>query len=821
MRPVTFGILALLAFACNTSAARAADVQPYATFAAGAQAQHGLFTLWHKGDKTLLELQKSQLDHDFMETITVGNGTGAGLFWGDTDYLPTQILRFERRGDRIVMVWPNWYAHTGGNPGAEAAVEGSLPDSVIGTGDVVAQDATHVVFDLASLATDQMDLANTLKDGLPEGKQYRLDPSLTFFDTTKAFPENDVITVAQTWVTDDKHVIDTAPDARRVLVKVVYNLTQLPDDNYRPRLSDDRVGIYNDIYLDFSSEAVKQRKLRYFVRWNFDPADTAKPSVARHPMVIYLSKTIPPEYVGAVRDACLEWNEAFAKVGILDAIVVKDQPDDPNWDPEDVRYSVIRWLTEAKPAFGASSQTLFDPRTGEEFRTGVLVSGEVGLRAKNTWRYVVDPVRNGRSTDPAPDRFVYDAIFSTVLHEMGHNLGLQHNFIGSEAYTAKDLQSATFTAKNGITTSAMEYAPLNLWPRSFSQGAFYQGTLGPYDYYAIHYGYATIPGTRTPEDEMPTLERWGQAWSDPTYRYGSDEDVEWADGHAADPRIETGDLTNDTLAWCKTQIDLGRGLARSLGAMEPHAGEAFENAAQAFGYPMSTMLHCASLPAHWLGGQYLSRAHFGDPGAAAPIVPVPYAEQKRAFDILDRDLFSDTAWSFSPALLDKLTYSEWAGYSYTSWPGPVNLPLWAYNPPDRHYYSVADVVGRTQNQTLDFLFQPLVLQRIDDNPALATVRTMTIEDLFAWLHRSIYGDLTKNATTIVRRNLQIAYEAKLIAVATKPVAGTPSDAVALARHALADVRRDARRALSNAALGTLARAHLEDLAARAETALKP
>ena len=141
---------------------------------------------------------------------------------------------------------------------------------------------------------------------------------------------------------------------------------------------DDRVGLYDDIYIDFSNDTRARRQLPYIVRWNFDPADSTRPSTARHPMVIYLSNTIPPAYRGAIRDACLEWNKAFEKIGILDAIIVRDQPSDPNWDPDDVRYSVIRWLDETRPSFGADSQTLFNPLTGEEIRTGVLVSAVVG-----------------------------------------------------------------------------------------------------------------------------------------------------------------------------------------------------------------------------------------------------------------------------------------------------------------------------------------------------------------------------------------------------------------------------------------------------------
>jgi hypothetical protein len=821
VRALTVTLCFVIAAAGAARAAAPAAASTYASFVSGATAQHGLFTLWHKGGKVYLELLKSQLDHDFMETITVGNGTGMGLFWGDTDYLPAEIVRFERRDATIAIVWPNWYAHTGDNPHAALAVEGSLPDSVVGTGAIEAEDDQHVVFDLSSLENDQMDLRNTLDGAFSPDKAYHLDPSLTFFDATKAFPENDVVTVAQTWVTDVAHVIDTAPDARRVLIKVVYNFTQLPDDDYKPRLSDDRVGIYNDIYLDFSNESVTQRRLHYFERWNFDPADPTRPSEARHPMVLYLSKTIPPEYVPAIRDACLEWNKALAQAGILDAIAVKDQPDDPNWDPEDVRYSVIRWLTEARPGFGMSSQTLFDPRTGEEFRTGVLVSGELGRETKFAWRYLVDPVRFGRSTDPMPASFLHDSVFSEMVHEMGHNLGLQHNFIGSEAYSAQDLQSPEFTAKNGIATSVMEYAPLNLWPRRFSQGAYFQTTIGPYDYYAIHYGYASIPGARTPEDELPTLERWGQAWSNPTYRYGSDEDVQWANGHAADPRIEQGDLTNDSLGWCQIQIGMYRDLVERAAALEPYPGEAYEDARRAFEDPIYNLERCAVLPAHWIGGQYLSRAHRGDPHADPPVVPVPYAEERRAFAMLDRYLFADGAWNFAPTLLNKLTYSEWAGYSYTSWPGPVNLPLWAYNPPDQHYYSVVKEINGAQDEVLDFLFQPLVLQRVDENPTLATARTMTIGDLFDWLQASIYGDLSTNASSIVRRNLQVDYEQRLIALATKPPAGTPSDAQALAKRALRSLQREALRALAKSPRDSLAAAHLEDLATRSAAALKP
>jgi hypothetical protein len=287
-----------------------------------------------------------------------------------------------------------------------------------------------------------------------------------------------------------------------------------------------------------------------------------------------------------------------------------------------------------------------------------------------------------------------------------------------------------------------------------------------------------------------------------------------------DPRIEQGDLTDDTLSWCRIQLGMYHGVMASLNRLEPHPGDEYQDETIGFQRALAGLIGCATIPAHWIGGQFISRAHDGDPNAATPIVPVSRAAEQRAFAMLDEYLFSDSAWNFPPSLLDRLGYSEWAGYGYTSWPGYGNLPDWAYDPPQRHDYPVVEIVNRTQQHVLDFFFQPLVLQRIDDNPLLTTTRTMTIADLFDWLQQGIYGDLTTHAASTVRRNLQSAYEAKLIAVATAPQPGTPSDAQALARLELANLAHQSAIALNNRSFDLTTRAHLQDLQRRAQAAAK-
>ena len=831
VRCLTFACATAALLLCSRAAAYADSPQPYATFVQGATPQHGLFTIWHKDGKVYLELSADQLDRDYVQTVVPGTGLGGWfIVWGNTDHLPTELVRFTRAGNQVAILWPNasFVAPTG-SPAARA-IDASFAHSIVGLASIAATDdkTGTVVIDASPFLSDMLDLRDVLREFLPindpEG-QYRLDADKSYIGVTKAFPHNVVIEAQQNWATDKPTAVDTVPDPRNVQMRVVYNIAEPPGDaDYMPRFADDRVGIYDDIYLDFGNDAVRQRQLRYLVRWNLQPSDPSKPiSPAKHPMVFYLSNTIPTQYRFGIARGVLVWNKAFERLGMSDALQVRDQPNDPNWDADDIRYNVIRWVTEARDSFGADSQTLYDPRTGQEFRTGILVSAGSGMYPRQAWQYLVDPVRYGRVTDPMPASFLDDALTSEIMHETGHNLGMQHNFIGSMAYTAKELQDPAFTSRYGVTSTAMEYAPLNLWPKPYGQGTYWQTVLGPYDYYAMRYAYGRIPGASTPQAELPTLHKWAGGWSDPRYRYASDEDVSWQDGHAADPRVEQGDLTNDPVEWCSVQMGMDDQLLRALNSRFPFPSHAYEDETFVFRRLIGERFQCTEVPAHFIGGQYLSRAHRGDSGAEPPIVPVPREDERRAFDLIDRYAFSDASWKLPADLLNKLGYSEWAGYGYVGWTGYGNLPPWAYDPPMKHYMSIPDVAWRIQDGVISHMFSPIVLQRVDENGLLAAGRaTMTIDDLFNWMHASVYGELSRKGLTtisLLRRNLQQRYERTLISLVRSPAEGTPDDAQALARADLSRVADEARSALASHSLDTVTRAHLSLLAARAQSAL--
>ncbi|GAC1311515.1 MAG: zinc-dependent metalloprotease [Vulcanimicrobiaceae bacterium] len=825
-------VATLCCFAAGVSRASAEGIAGYEAWVKGAQAQRGLFTVWHKDGKVYLELAAAQLDREFIATIVPASGVGGqGVVWGNTDHLPTELVRFERAGNRVAIVWPSPYFVAPHVPAAARAIDASFARSIVGLAAIAASDAKTgaLVIDAAPFLEDQLNLKAVLKANIkdrPKAEPYVLDKERSYFGATKAFPKNVVLEARQSWHGEDQRVADVLADPRNVQLKVVYNIAEPPDrSDYAPRYADDRVGIYDAIYQSYDTDRVLSRKLRYLVRWNFQPADPTKAlSPAKHPMVFYVSNTIPEAYRPAIRAGVLKWNLAFEKLGISDALQVRDQPNDPAWDPDDIRYNVLRWVTEYRASFGADSQTLFDPRTGEEFRTGILISADVPLHAQREWTHVVDPVRFGRSTDPMPQKFLDDRWLAVIMHETGHNLGLQHNFIGSRAYTAKQLQSSSFTAANGIASTVMEYAPTNLWPASYAQGDYVQTALGPYDYYAVKWAYGRVPGAKTPEDEIPTLTRWASVWSDPKYRYASDEDVSWQNGHAADPRVEQGILTDDPLGWCDVQLKMDRDLLARLNDRYPAGGAAYEAETDAFHTVMARYARCAQMPTHFIGGQYLSRAHRGDPGAEPPIVPVSLAEQRRAFALVDRYLFAADAWRLSPALLARLSYSEWAGYGYVGFEGYGNLPQFSYDPPERHDVPLAEVIGKLQAQAIAQMFEPHVLARISDGSSeTADAHAMRLGDLFAWMQRSVYAELRGKAGTAsigrLRRNLQKRYLETLAGLYGAPAAGAPEDARSLAHAELATLLAMTAAASHATALDAETRAHLAFMHARTRAAL--
>jgi hypothetical protein len=269
-------------------------------------------------------------------------------------------------------------------------------------------------------------------------------------------------------------------------------------------------------------------------------------------------------------------------------------------------------------------------------------------------------------------------------------------------------------------------------------------------------------------------------------------------------------LTNDPLSWCDVQMKMYRDQIASLNKYWPAGGNAYEQERDVLTLMLRRYDVCAIAAAHYLGGQYLSWSHAGDPDAQLPIAPVSLQTERRAMAVLDAALFSPNALRIPASVLNRLRYSEWSGYGYTGWEGYGNLPTWAYNPPARHDFPLVEQINATQLAAVDYLFKPLVLQRIDENPAESMRTTMTIADLFDWLHAGIFGDLHDATIPLVSRNLQSEYVGRLAILVMAPPKGTPPDAQALAAAELLRIARDAATSMRSNH-DSVTRAHLAAL----------
>jgi hypothetical protein len=424
-----------------------------------------------------------------------------------------------------------------------------------------------------------------------------------------------------------------------------------------------------------------------------------------------------------------------------------------------------------------------------------------GAHAQLMYSAITSALMSGANASDIAVRTSQEFLHAIVLHEVGHDFGLAHNFIGHNAYSSAQVRDKNFTMKNGIASSVMEYNPANIWPKGMSTGTVEQTVLGPYDYHVIRWGYAPIAGAKSPFDEVPTLSRWASNWTDPKYRFASDEDVAWPSGHAIDPRVHQFMLTNDPIAWCDSQLALVQSLLPKVDERFPEREHTYDEERVAFSVLVGKYAACTNNAAHWIGGEYLSRSRPGDPHAEVPLTPVARAEEKRAFALLDHYLFSNDAFRYSSRTLRRLVYAEHGTFSNF---GQARA--------QRHDISVADMAGRYQARVLSYMYAPTVLARLADMPTKAKAgETMTIADLFEWSRASIYGDIANGNVahaTMVRRNLQRNYTSLLRRLALDPPRGTPHDAQALARYELTTLDKDVTAAMGRRGLDVQTRAHL-------------
>lgn len=857
--------------------------KPFAQAVMGMKKIEGLFTFYWDEDSgnTYMEIKPDQLGQIFMCSIT--REAGDGEFYDSSAQMSEFPFMFVKAGHSIRFVHKNvLFRAEEGKPLARA-LERGLSNSIVGTSSMASKPNTEGGGFLVS--PDDFFLQDFGYVGFSTGQASRqsgfgFDKSNSRFFEIKSFPDNSEIETEVHFRRGNPSGAANLPDPTSMLHRYHFSLTTLPETGYRPRLADDRVGYFPTMYQDYSDVERETAYVRYINRWHLEKEDPlARVSPPKEPIVYWIENTVPEEYRLAVKEGALMWNEAFEKAGFKDAMVVKQMPDDADWDPADTRYNTIRWIIEPGGGYAAGPSRA-NPFTGQIYDADIRVSADMlrfvymshveyidPLSILKEFRGLMDPFSSigaldrpgspygsahegeasggpagafgpadphgecdyqlGKSreasfglgllmargmtdgSDRRAENYVKDYIRETVCHEVGHTLGLRHNFKASTIRTLEEMNDYKLTSKEGLMGSVMEYNPVNLARRGEEQGEYFHSTLGPYDVWAIEYGYTPID-VETVEEELPALNKIASRVSEGDLIYGTDEDALGFDPRGIDPACNLWDLGKDPLRFYARQVDLANELWDGVEEQFEKPGAKYTKLTDVFMRGVIQYIYAGVNCSKYIGGIYARRDHVGDPGNRSPMEPVPAAKQRAALEFLTKNYFASDAFDFDPELLNKLAPErDW------DFEGSVFKQV-------RLDFPIHNAVLAMQAVPLARMYHPVVLARLQDlalrYPAGQTPFTM--EEMYTGLRDAIWSELSgPRSINSFRRELQRIHMAVLIYQVVSMGSGVPQDASTLARTDLSVILRGVNRALVGTAIDSMTRAHLDETKARIEAAL--
>ena len=842
----------------------------------------GYIKLHRKRDNTVFfELRPDQLDREFGLVMHISKGTGVFNIQDGLPLTDSNLMQFRRSGDKIYLVHMNSrFTADAGSP-MLTAMKDNVGNSVVAAFAIASEhkETKAVLIDATPfLVSDYAQVADNIKWYYGQ-KPISFDNTRSWVDNAQSFPKNTEIDALLTFRANDFPLAPNAgvSDYRSIPVGVRYSFFALPEKPMQARLFDDRVGYFTDAVRDFSQDKNPNPVKRMITRWRLEKKNpAAEKSEPVNPIVYYLDTSIPKEYRKFVKEGIEGWNRAFEKAGFINAVVVKEAPDnDPTWSAEDIRYSTVRWTAAHSMGYAIGpSQT--DPRTGEILNADILISSEFMTGWATTYQTLGTPealsaaieaermpfastmpmrmkerlcmlesgmarqmhlqyewlVANGdvETGAPMPEEFLRQAVLELIMHEVGHTLGLRHNMKASSAIPYDRLHDKEFTLNHGLTLSVMDYAPVNIAPNSKSQGLYYAPQVGSYDEWAITYGYSPIyeqPASgplvkasgalvTSTEAERPGLQKIASLAADQFHTYGTDEDTHLGP-QSVDPNSNTWDLGSDPLKFAADRIDLMDIIKPKLEKRLVADGDGFNRLRGSVTGQIFTRYSVLAPVTKTIGGMNFVRDHKGDPNGRAPFTPVSAARQREALDLVIKRAFTEDAFVFEPSLLNKLTPTrniDWAG-------------TWLVTPID---YPVHDMVNTVQSWLLEDLLHGSRLKRMIDNGKRSTGEQFTVAEMFDRLGNAIFAELGSGRTPrnidSYRRNLQRSYIEQMSRVLLNRASvpwfmPVPEDARSLARYEFTQLSEQLDQALkSNANLNVETRAHLAESKARIESVLE-
>ena len=821
-----------------------------------ATVREGFFDTYQKADNLYLAVPQDRLGEDFLLTFHIAQGIGGRSLYGGTmlDIFEGALVSLERHGEKVYLVRKPHRFSGGGDAAVEEAVKLTFSPSIVESAKIESfRPDSALVIDIAGwLVSDLSNISRRVKfavseaPGQPGGAS--LAKELSYLEGIKAFPKN-VNAVARLTFKPGKPIsISSVPDDRFISVAVHYSMAELPAEPMTPRLADDRVGNFLTVHKDFS-QYDKTFFKRHVNKWRLEPAPGARPDESglvepARPIVFYIDRTVPEEYRPFMVAGVEEWNRAFEEAGFKNAIRAVPLPDGA--DAEDLRYATLRWNVSDQVGYGAIGPSIVDPRTGEILDADILFEANMILGWKRAWRTLVTPSSAleemlGSTAEemealsgggematlgtelsaqgsllraalaargdldpnaPVPMEYVGETLKWVTMHEVGHSLGLRHNFRSSYDTPLDRLHDREWAEARGLTGSVMEYPTINLAPKGEHNGYFYTPTVGTYDRWVIAYAY-------TPDEARARqLARAGAAKG---HLYGTDEDARGSG--ALDPTVNVYDLSSDPLEWAVGRADLVRSLWPDLPRAVLADNSPYYDLTDAFRTTLIQYIRAVAVGVKYLGGQYQYRDHVGDPDGRGPFANVPKEKQQRALRFMTEYGLGEGAFAVPREVLREMGANRWSHWGNDNTiDGRIDYPL-------------LEQVLSFQATLLRRLTEPTRLARIlDAELKYGPGSVVTIPELMSAITASVWTEVWAGDARNIeagRRDLQRAYVHRFSELVVRPPMGLPADARSIARQQLVEVQRRITAALQGRArLDSYSVAHLEEADARIEQALR-